>query len=91
MSKNFNKEYKYTIAEDLKKEVKEMVKNIFRANSNLNRKQLIQAARENIEMIRIDLRLLQDFKQINLRKFVFCNEKLEVISKQLVAWQRSSK
>jgi hypothetical protein len=91
MTKNFDREYKFTLGESIKKETMEMIKNIYRANSSTSKKQLIQVARENIEMIRLDLRMLQDFKQLNLRKFVFLNAKVEVISKQLVAWQNSSK
>lgn len=90
-TKNFEREYKFTIGENIKKEGMEMVKNIYRANSSLVKKQLIQSARENIEMIRLNLRILQDLKQINLKKFVFLNEKIEVVSKQLVAWQNSQK
>ncbi len=89
--KNFEREYKFTVGENIKKEGMEMVKNIYRANSSLVKKQLIQSARENIEMIRLNLRILQDLKQINLKKFVFLNERIEVVSKQLVAWQNSQK
>ncbi len=91
MTKNFDREYKYTLGESIKKETMEMIKNIYRANGSANKKELIQAAREDIEMIRLDLRILQDFKQLNIRKFVFLNAKVEVISKQLVAWQNYSK
>ncbi|MFA5431340.1 MAG: four helix bundle protein [Candidatus Paceibacterota bacterium] len=87
----FNREYKFTLGESIKKETMDLIKNIYRANSSINKKQLIEVARENIEMIRLDLRMLKDFKQLNLRKFVFLNEKIEVISKQLVAWKNSSK
>jgi esterase/lipase len=89
--KNFEREYKFTVGENLKKKAWKMVKNIYRANSSLVKKQLIQSARENIEMIRLNLRILQDLKQINLKKFVFLNERIEVVSKQLVAWQNSQK
>ncbi len=91
LTKNFDREYKFTIGEDIKKEAMEMIKNIYRANSSASRQQLIQAARENIEMIRLDLRVLQDLKQLNLKKFVFLNEKIEAVSKQLVAWKKFSK
>ncbi|MFA5086359.1 MAG: four helix bundle protein [Candidatus Paceibacterota bacterium] len=89
LTKNFDREYKYTIGENVKKEAMEMMKNIYRANSSEDKPGLIQAARENIEMIRLDLRVLQDLKQLNLRKFVFLNARVETVSKQLVAWQRS--
>ena len=88
-TKNFNREYKYTIGESIKKETIEMIINIYRANSNYAKKPLIQAARENAEVIRLLFRLLKDLKQINLEKFVGINAKLESVSKQLSAWQKS--
>ena len=88
-TKNFNREYKYTIGESIKKETIEMIINIYRANSNYAKKPLIQAARENAEVIRLLFRLLKDLKQINLEKFVEINAKLESVSKQLSAWQKS--
>ncbi len=90
-TRNFNREYKFTLGEDIKKEGMEMMKNIYRANSSISKKQIIQSARENTEMIRLSLRLLQDLKQINLRKFVYLNERIEVVSKQLATWQSSQK
>ena len=37
------------------------------------------------------IELIKDLKQISLGKFVTLNEKIESVSKQLSAWQRSSK
>ncbi len=88
---SLKREYKFTFGEDIKKEGMAMLKNIYRANSSVSKKQLIQSARENIEMIRLNLRILQDLKQINLKKFVYLNERIEIVSKQLTAWQKSSK
>ena len=88
-TKDFGKEYKYTLGESIKKEVIEMITNIYRANSvTLGRAVRIQSARENVEVIRLFLRLLKDLKQVNLEKFVFLNMKIESVSKQLAAWQR---
>ena len=90
-TKDFNREYKFTIGESIKKETIEMIRNIYRANSSYSKKAIIQSARENVETIRLFLRLLKDLKQVNLKKFVYLNEKIESVSKQLFAWQKSSK
>jgi len=90
-TKNFDREYKYTLGEDLKRETTEMIANIYRANSAQSKRALLQAARENLEVVRLYLRLIKDLKQISLGKFVTLNEKIESVSKQLSAWQRSSK
>ena len=89
-TKNFDREYKYTIGEDLKKETTEMIANIYRANSSQSKWTLLQSARENLEVVRLYLRLLKDLKQINLEKFITLNEKIECVSKQLAAWQKGS-
>ena len=90
-TKDFSREYKYTLGESIKKEIIEMITNIYRANSSYSKVTIIQSARENVEVIRLFLRLLKDLKQINLKKFVQLNEKIESVSKQLTAWQRSNK
>jgi len=88
--KNFNKEYKYTVGEKLKNETLEMITNIYRANSRAEKRELLQSARENIEVIRLLLRLTKDLKQIDLKKFIIINEKIEEVSKQLAGWQKAS-
>lgn len=88
-TKDFSREYKYTLGESIKKEVIEMITNIYRANSAIEgRAARIQSARENVEVIRLFLRLLRDLHQIDLDKFVFLNMKIESVSKQLYAWQK---
>lgn len=89
LTKEFGKEYKYTVGENIKKEVLEMITNIYRANSVIEGRAIrIEKARENVEVIRLFLRLLHDLHQINLEKFVLLNMKIESVSKQLFAWQR---
>lgn len=87
--KEFSRDYKYTIGESIKKEALEMIKNIYRANSTQQKVELIQAARENAETIRLYLRLTRDLRQISLDQFVRLNEKIESASRQLTAWQRA--
>jgi len=89
-TKHFDREYKYTLGEDLKKETTALITNIYRANSSQSKKELLQSARENLEVVRLYLRLIKDLKQINLDKFIALNEQIESVSKQLSAWQKSS-
>ena len=90
-TKNFNREFKYTIGESLKKETIELITLIYRANSRKDKFQVLQEARERIEVIRLFIRLLNDLKQISLKKFVFINKQIENVSKQLTGWQKSLK
>ncbi len=87
--KEFKRDYKYTIGENIKKETIEMMMCVYRANSSYSKKSLIQEARERTEVIRLLLRICRDLRQIGLEKFVDLNEKIESVSKQLAAWQKS--
>jgi len=86
-TKEFKREYKFTLGKSMKKEMVEMIGNIYRANSSFEkRKEKILAARENVETIRLFLRLSKDLKIIGVEKFVSLNLKLENVSKQLAGW-----
>ena len=88
-TKNFSKDFKYTVGESIKKETVELLTLIFRANSRTDKHAVLQEAREHIEVIRLLIRLMKDLKQISLKNFVTINQKIEDVSKQLTAWQKS--
>lgn len=88
---NFKKEFKYTVGESLKKETIELLTLIYRANSRYDKNEVLQAAREQIEVIRLLIRLMKDMHQIGIEKFVQVNQSVENVSKQLTGWQKSLK
>lgn len=89
-SSGFAREYKYTTGQELKNEGMSLIKNIYRANKAMDKVVHIGEARENLEMIRLFLRLMQDFGQLSLKKFVEINLAVEGVSKQLAAWEKYS-
>ena len=88
MCKNMERDYKFSIGEDLKKDVKRLLKNVYHANRVTDKLNFILAARENVEDIRLDLRVLRELGKIQPNTFVDMNVKLEDISKQLAAWYK---
>ena len=91
-SRNFTREYKYTIGQELKNETIRLILSVYRANSSQERRYiLLEEARVTLETIRLLLRLTKDLRQISLKDFVSLSEKIESISKQLTAWQKSAK
>ena len=82
----FRREYKYSLGESIKKEIIELISNIYKANSAQQKASSIANARANIETVRLFFRLSKDLKQIDLPAFVEINQMIESISKQLTAW-----
>jgi len=90
-TKDFSKEYKYTVGESLKRETIELLTLIYRANTRHQKADVLQIAREQIEVIRLLIRVMKDMKQINIQRFVKINQAVENVSKQLTGWQKSQK
>ena len=87
--KMFERDYKYTLGEKIKKSSLKLIINIYKANRDKNTKlSYLLKAREDIEKIRLMLRIAKDLKIINLKKFVMVQPKIEAISKQLSSWQK---
>lgn len=89
--KEFSKEYKYTLWDTIKKEIINLITNIYKANSKMDKIKNISLSREKIELLRLYFRLSKDLKIININKFVEINLFIESISKQLRAWEKSNK
>lgn len=87
--KDFEREYKYTIGEDLKNKTIDLVALIYRANTIRDKLEVIVSAREKLEVIRLLVRLTKDLKQISIKKFVLISKSIEVVSRQLVGWSKS--
>lgn len=89
-TKEFTREYKYTVGESLKKETIELITLIYRANSRRDKQETLQSARERVEVIRLFVRLMKDLRQVSLEKFVQVNKQIENVSKQLTGWHKST-
>lgn len=87
-SHNLQREYRYTIGEKLKGELAELLMLIYRANSTPNKEMYILQAREHAELVKLNLRLLHDLRQLSMKQYIRYAEMSENISKQLVAWYK---
>ena len=90
--KNFTREYKYTIWDKIKNEIVDLITSIYRANSSFeNRLINIKKAREQIEVLKLYIRLTKDLQIINLKRYADISFLIEKLSKQLYAWEKSCK
>ena len=87
--KHFKKEYKYTLWDTIKREIINLISNIYKANRKKDKTKNIVLSREKVELLRLYFRLWKDLRIISLKKFIDINVLLESISKQLTAWEKS--
>lgn len=87
MTPSWQRDYRYTLGEDLKKELMSLLMAIYRANSVTDKYTVIGEARESIERTKIYIRLLRDLKQIGSERYTALMDETGSISKQLAKWQ----
>ena len=90
MNRNFQRDYRYTLGENVKNELIALLVCIYQANSTAQKMVHLQRARGHVVVVKLQIRLLMDLKQINLKQYATAAEQIESISKQLAAWYKSS-
>lgn len=90
VSHTFQRDYRFTLGEDLKKTLMGMMVGMYHANRSQNEDKLPHVAdcRRQIEEIKIYFRLLHDLKQLPLKQYTRLAESSENVSKQLAAWEK---
>lgn len=73
-SKNIQRDFKYTIGQEVKKEIMSLCIDIYEANAAVEKEKFIAEARRKMVVIKLNLRLLHDTHQLS--------------TKQLTLWKR---
>jgi hypothetical protein len=88
-TKNFSKEYKYTIGADLKRDAMQLLRTIYRANRAEDKKELLATFLDEFELVKLQIRLCVDLKVMPIRAQGSLCEAQERIGKQIVSWYKS--
>ena len=67
-TKDFSKEYKYTLGQDMKRDALQLVRNIYRANKSANKKEYLEAFLDDFELLKLEIRLCADMKVLPIKK-----------------------
>jgi len=89
-TKTFPREYKYTIGQNLKDELIEMVVSIYRANSALDKVNHIQGILDRIQVVHVLIRVAHDMRIMQRKHYARLAEMTDSLSRQASGWIRSS-
>ena len=84
------RDYRYTLGEQLKRVGTDMIVLIYRANKNVEKSIHIALAREKLVEIQLLVRILNETRQLSDKQFALLAERTTGISKQLASWERSA-
>jgi hypothetical protein len=66
ITRKFNREYKYSLGQDMKKESISLVRNIYRANKTYNKTEYLQQILDDLEVLKLEFHLCKDLQLISL-------------------------
>ncbi|MBU1718866.1 MAG: four helix bundle protein [Bacteroidetes bacterium] len=90
ITKDFPREYKYTIGQDMKRDALELLRGIYRANKSKEKKEELEATLENFEILKLEIRLCSDLKILPVKKQATLAGSTESIGKQMISWKNAS-
>ena len=89
-TKDFSKEYKYTLGQDMKRDALQLVRNIYRANKSTNKKEHLEAFLDDFELLKVEIRLCADMKILPIKKQAALALLMDAIGKQIIGWRNAN-
>lgn len=90
MMSNVPRDCRYSIGQELRHKIMEIIVLIYRANRTKKKVFIISKMRECLLEVQIYIRLMNDMKYISESKYVNLVEQTTSMSKQMSAWERSA-
>ena len=91
ITKEFSKEYKYTLGQDMKRDALQLIRSIYRANKHKNRAEHLEVFLDELELLKLEIRLCVDMKLLPIRKQAQFSELLDRIGKQVTGWRNAAR
>ena len=90
-TREFAREYKYTLGEDMRRDALHLVRSIYRANKHSNRSEQLDVFLDEFELLKLKIRLCVDMKLLPIKKQALLSGLLEGIGKQVTGWRNASR
>jgi hypothetical protein len=90
-TKDFPKEYKYTLGQDMKRDGMQLVRSIYRANKAKDKREYLETFLDDFEVLKLEIRLCVDMKILSIRKQAELSKMMESIGKQITGWRNAQR
>ena len=89
-TKDFPKEYKYTLGQDMKRYALQLVRSIYRANKVKNKVDYLETFLDDFELLKLEIRLCTDMKILSIKKQAALSFLMDGIGKQITGWRNAN-
>ena len=85
----FSRDFKFMLGTSLNNDSIELCTVLFTVNNKTDKQEALKLFLYYLERIKLQIRLCSDFHLFSYKQQIFFMEKLEVIKRQAIAWQKS--
>jgi len=89
-TKNFPKEYKYSLGRDMERDVLVLMRCIYRANRAQEKTTFLNEFLDNFEILKLEIRVCVDLKLVSIKRQSVLAALVNSIGKQVVGWRNST-
>ena len=82
-TKDFSKEYKYTLGQDMKRDALQLVRSIYRANKSTSKLEHLETFMDDFELLKLEIRLCVDMKVLPIKKQAELSLLMDTVGKQI--------
>jgi len=90
-TREFPREYRYTLGQDLKRDSMVLVRSIYRANKARDKREFLEAFLDDFELLKLELRLCVDMRILSMKKQAELAVLMGSIGKQVTGWRNASR
>ena len=89
LTKDFPREYKYTLGQDMKKDGISLVLSIYRANKVKDKRAYLEQFLDDFEVLKLETRLCVDLRILPMKKQAEIAFLMDGIGKQVTGWRNA--
>ena len=90
ITKDFGREYKYTLGQDMRRDALQLIRSIYRANKHKNRAEHLEVFLDELELLKLEIRLCVDMKLLPMKKQAQLSTLLDRIGRQITGWRNAA-
>ena len=87
----FSHEYKYCLGQDMKRDVLNLFRSLYRANRAVEKHQPLEEFLDAFELLKIEIRMCGDLRLLPIKKVAELALLTDAIGRQITAWKNKSR
>lgn len=90
-TREFGREYKYTLGQDMKRDALQLVRNLYRANKAQDKEMHLEAFLDDFELLKLEIRVSTEMRLLSMKKQAALSLLLDSIGRQIIGWRNANR